>query len=155
MVCYPSKWPRGWWWWREARTESVHWCKKTPATRERETPMPCWPCTEPSLLCFSHIYWVQTSLQRGGEEKTDTDQGSSSGRSLCLCLICDAGYLESGSIVSNRVMLVKVWLSAVLHDRHHSPPNSFSKQKPYLLPVRAANNNMITLRTFGPLYPWA
>ncbi|TKS76608.1 hypothetical protein D9C73_010697 [Collichthys lucidus] len=54
------------------------------------------------------------SAEEEEEEKTDTDRGSSSGRSLCLCLICDAGYLESGSIVSNRVMLVKTVLIMLL-----------------------------------------
>lgn len=33
------------------------------------------------------------------------------------------------------------------------PCNSFSKWKPYLLLLRAANNNTITLRTFGPPCP--
>lgn len=92
---------------------------------------------EPSLLCFNHIYWIGASLQRRKDRpltiKITCDHVLAIMRArpqgpLCVMplLICDTSYSESFQIMSNQVMLVQLWLSAVLHDQrsyqHRSPP---------------------------------
>lgn len=112
-----------------------------------ETHMPRWPWTEPSFLYFN---LACSSLQRRKDGPLAFKITCAHvlaiffffyGRVLFFCvmphLICDSSYSEGGYIMSNQVIPVLLWLSALLHGQysyvhHHLPPPTPSVNRSHI-----------------------